>query len=245
MSERRAHPVLIVDSHELFRTTLYAALRARGLDAHEAPLTDRDAVLADAARLDTAVVVLALSLTLGHGDRPDRAVDLVPALRQLGHHTVVLRGSHDDAEMAKAVAGGAIGSVTRSTPFEVLLRLVARATDGEPVMTEVERRHWLTRHRHIMDRQRRFAELTRRLSSREHEILRLLADGHGAAAIAERAGLPESTVRAEIRAILATLEVGSQLEAAVLMRDDPALQHILDGLAAAPGRPTEVRRAIR
>jgi DNA-binding NarL/FixJ family response regulator len=245
MPERRLHPVLVADGQRLFRTTLLAALCAKGLDADHLPLTDRDALLAGATRPDTAVVLLRLSLTVGPADRPARGPDLVPALHGLGHHVVVIRGSHDEADMAAAVAGGAIGSLTRSTPFEVLLQLVLRAAAGEPVMTDVERRHWLTRHRHLQDRRRRFTELTQRLSTREQEILRLLADGLGAAAIAARSGVPESAVRAEIRAVLAALEVSSQLEAAVLMRDDPVHQHILDGLTRAPERSAAGRRAIR
>ena len=169
----------------------------------------------------------------------------MPTLHRLGHHTIVIRGSHDDADMAAAVAGGAVGSVTRATPFDGLLRLVLRAAAGEPVLTEVEREHWLSRHRHLQERQLRFTELTQRLNPHEHEILRLMADGHGAAAIATRSGQPESTVRAEIGAILATLEVSSQLEAAVLMRDDPERQHILDGLTPAPRQSPAGRRAIR
>ena len=243
--EGRTHPVLIADGHRLFRTTLHAALRAKDLDAHQVTLTDRDALLADAARFNTAVVVLALDLTVGPSDRPCPGVDLVPALHRLGHRTVVIRGGNDDAEMAAAVAGGAVASVTRSTPFEGLLRHVLRAAEGEPVMTEVERHRWLDRHRQRQDRQRRFTELTERLSTREHEILRLLAEGHGAAAIATRAGVPENTVRAEIRAVLTTLEVSSQLEAAVLMRDDSVREHVLDGLAPAPRQAWASRRVIR
>jgi len=245
MPERRTHPVLIADGHRLFRTTLGAALTATGLDAHELPLADRDALLADAAGFDTTVVVLDLSLDehlpAGTGERPG----LVAALHGLGHRPVVIRGSHDEAAMAAAVAGGAVGSVTRSTPFEHLLQLVLRAADGEPVMTGVERRHWLSRHRHLRDRQLRFTELTERLSTREREILGLLAEGHGAAAIAALSDLPEDAVRAEIRAILTTLEVGSQLEAAALMHDDPVRHHILDGLTAAPRRSSTDRRVIR
>jgi DNA-binding NarL/FixJ family response regulator len=243
--ERRTRPVLIADGHRLFGTTLHAALRAKDLDAHQVTLTDRDALLADATRFDTAVVVLALDVTVGPSDRPCRGVDLVPALHLLGHRTVVIRGGNDDVEMAAAVAGGAVASVTRSTPFEGLLRLVLSAAAGEPVMTEVERHHWLDRHRHRQDRQRRFIELTQRLSTREHEILRLLAEGQGAAAIATRSGLPEDTVRAEIRAVLATLEVSSQLEAALLMRDDSVREHVLDGLAPAPRQSRANRRVIR
>lgn len=243
--ERRTHPVLIADGHRLFRTTLHAALRAKDLDAHQVTLTDRDALLADAARFDTAVVVLALDLTVGPSDQLCRGVDLVPALHLLGHRTVVIRSGNDDAEMAVAVAGGAVASVTRSTPFDGLLRLVLGAAAGEPVMTEVDRHHWLERHRQRQDRQHHFTELTQRLSTREHEILRLLAEGQGAAAIATRSGVPGDTVRAEIRAVLARLEVGSQLEAAVLMRDDSVREHVLDGLPPAPRQAPASRRVIR
>jgi PAS domain S-box-containing protein len=51
------------------------------------------------------------------------------------------------------------------------------------------------------------------LTGRQHEVLRLLADGCPARTIAERLGLAEATVRNHIRAVLLELGVHSQLEA--------------------------------
>jgi DNA-binding CsgD family transcriptional regulator len=51
------------------------------------------------------------------------------------------------------------------------------------------------------------------LTPRQQEVLRLLADGVPAKVIATRLGLAEATVRNHIRAILASLETHSQLEA--------------------------------
>jgi len=51
------------------------------------------------------------------------------------------------------------------------------------------------------------------LTPRQHEVLRLLADGCPARTIAERLGLAEATVRNHIRAVLLELGVHSQLEA--------------------------------
>ncbi|HET9739380.1 MAG TPA: LuxR C-terminal-related transcriptional regulator [Solirubrobacteraceae bacterium] len=51
------------------------------------------------------------------------------------------------------------------------------------------------------------------LTPRQQEVLRLLADGVPAKVIATRLGLAEATVRNHIRAILATLDTHSQLEA--------------------------------
>lgn len=53
------------------------------------------------------------------------------------------------------------------------------------------------------------------LTARQHEVLGLLADGLGTAAIAERLGVAEETARNHIRAIFRQLDVHSRLEAVV------------------------------
>jgi len=50
-------------------------------------------------------------------------------------------------------------------------------------------------------------------------VLRLLVDGHRAAAVPEPRGVTLPTVRDDIRAILAKLEVRSQLEAVAMAFD--------------------------
>jgi DNA-binding NarL/FixJ family response regulator len=51
------------------------------------------------------------------------------------------------------------------------------------------------------------------LTTRQHEVLELLADGVTAKEIATRLGVVEATVRNHIRAILLALGAHSQLEA--------------------------------
>jgi PAS domain S-box-containing protein len=53
------------------------------------------------------------------------------------------------------------------------------------------------------------------LTARQYEVLGLLADGLGTAAIAERLGVAEETARNHIRAIFRQLDVHSRLEAVV------------------------------
>jgi DNA-binding NarL/FixJ family response regulator len=55
------------------------------------------------------------------------------------------------------------------------------------------------------------------LIPREQEVLSLLVDGHRAAAVAELCGVSLSSVHDRIRAILAKLEVRSQLEAVAMV----------------------------
>jgi len=56
------------------------------------------------------------------------------------------------------------------------------------------------------------------LTPRQHEVLRLLADGRLARTIAERLGIAEATVRNHIRAVFLELGVHSQLEAVAQAR---------------------------
>lgn len=56
---------------------------------------------------------------------------------------------------------------------------------------------------------------TLELTARQYEVLALLADGLGTAAIAERLGVAEETARNHIRAIFRQLDVHSRLEAVV------------------------------
>ena len=56
------------------------------------------------------------------------------------------------------------------------------------------------------------------LTGRQHEVLRLLAEGVSVRSIAGRLGIAETTARNHIRAILAALECHSQLEAVAKAR---------------------------
>lgn len=56
------------------------------------------------------------------------------------------------------------------------------------------------------------------LTPRQHEILRLLADGRSTTSIAQRLALSEETVRNHVRALLAALDAHSRLEAVAVAR---------------------------
>jgi DNA-binding NarL/FixJ family response regulator len=213
--------VLLIDDHPLFCAALRLALRAKGFDAHQLPVTERNGILAAAARFPAGVVLLDLNLGLDAVGRPVRGAELVSGLSQQGKRTLVVTGIDDGPATAAAIAAGAIGSLSKSIPFETLIHAVGQAAAGQPIMTEAERQRWVSRHHHYIDRQRQFAKRMDRLSPREHEVLTLLADGHRASVIAETFVVSMTTVRTQIRAILTKLEVNSQLEAVALLYDEP------------------------
>ncbi|HEY2206361.1 MAG TPA: response regulator [Pseudonocardia sp.] len=215
-------PILVIDDHELFGTALTAALRARGFDAHQLPLTDEDTILAAAARHEPGLVLLDLGLGVDASGRSMHGAALVPALRGQGNRVLVVTGRQDEPGTAAAIAAGAIGTRTKTGSFDELLDALVRAWAGEPVTTEPERQRWLARARRDDARHRHREHRLRRLSPAEYEVLLLLAGGARAAAIAERLDVPMAGIRTQIRAILTKLEVASQLEAVALLFAEPA-----------------------
>jgi DNA-binding NarL/FixJ family response regulator len=219
-SDDGQYPVLVIDDHELFSTTLTMALRAQGLDARRIPVDD---LIALAGGRPTSEGLVVLDLDLGRNDEGIylHGADFVGRLRERNWSVLVVSGSVDEPGVAAAIAAGAIGSVPKSSSFKVLLRTISLAARGEPVMSEVDHREWVDRHRRYLARERELSRRLGRLSRREREVLELLAEGLRAAAIADRLVVSMPTVRTQIRSILTKLEVSSQLEAVALVHQQP------------------------
>lgn len=215
------YTVLVVDDHELFSTSLVMALRSHRVNAEQIGAVSRDAILATATGLPAGLVVLDLDLGRDTDGQWLNGHDVVQALRSHGWKVLVVSGSSDLNWIAAAIAAGAIGSVPKSASFGALLTTVLRAAAGDAVMSADERRTWLHRHRSHCARVRELAHRFDRLSNRERAVLEMLADGHRAAAIAEKFSVSLVTVRSQIRSILAKLAVNSQLEAVALLRERP------------------------
>lgn len=215
------YPVLVIDDHELFSTSLAMALRREGFDAHTLPVANVHDFLGRKVVGPTGLIVLDLGLGQAADGRYVNGADLVSGLRALGWKVLVVSGGIDRAGVAAAIASGAIGSVPKSRSFDVLLGTVMTAASGDPVMTDAEHQGWLERHRRYLAQEREISLRLSRLSPREREVLELLTVGMRAAAIAEHFVVSMPTVRTQIRSILAKLDVGSQLEAVALFRQEP------------------------
>jgi DNA-binding NarL/FixJ family response regulator len=217
-----SYPVRIIDDQELFSTSLAIALRSEGFDAQTLAIVSLDDFL---GRPTTSAGLIVLDVRLGedaHGQHIDVG-DLIKRVVARGWTVLIVSGSDDSPRIAAAIAAGAIGYVPKSLSFDVLHNTIIHAAEGAPVMTNAERRTWLDRYRKHLAQERALTRRFTRLSRREREVLQLLAEGMRAAAIAEHFVVSITTVRAQIRSILAKLEVSCQLEAAALIRTQPAV----------------------
>jgi DNA-binding NarL/FixJ family response regulator/signal transduction histidine kinase len=206
--------VLLVEDHATVREALASAF-------------ERDAgfvVVGQAATLEEArdhlddveVAVVDLGLPDGYGG------DLIRELRDLNPRAqaLVLSGSLDRAEVARAVESGAAGVLHKSARFDEVVRAVRRLRAGKTLMP-MEEVVELLRHagRH---RERDYAarQAIGDLTAREREVLQLLADGLDTEQIARRLFISVRTERNHMAHILAKLGVHSQLQALVF-----ALRH--------------------
>jgi DNA-binding NarL/FixJ family response regulator len=127
-------------------------------------------------------------------------------------------GMEDRARIATAVESGAVGYVLKSQPFDELLGTVRAALDGRPVLGMGERFELLaTLRRHRSDEAARAAPFDR-LTPREQQVLRALADGRNVEAIAGEWVVSQATVRTQVRGILGKLGVSTQLAAVAAAR---------------------------
>ncbi|WP_380169381.1 response regulator [Jannaschia sp. R86511] len=202
-------PVVVVEDHTLLAQSLALVLRHSGR-----PVTLLDGtgdVVALASQVPPGTVLLDLDLG---GDR--RGDDLVAPLRAAGHTVVVVTGATDEARLGGCLLAGAVAVLDKAVPLDVLVDAVGRAEAGAPVMA-AERREHLVR---VARRAREEAAAARapfdRLTPGEADVLEAVVLGHRAADIARQRVVSVATVRAQVRAVLTKLGVGSQLEAAAL-----------------------------
>jgi DNA-binding NarL/FixJ family response regulator len=212
--------VLIVDDHELIGTSLQMSLRAAGIDAHLCgPSGGTGAILAGAARLPPGVVLLDLDLGRDSTGRMVDGATLVEPLCAAGWRIVVLSGTADRARIGAVLDAGAAGMVPKRAQLPTLLRTVRDALAGRPVMSGAARDTFVAAHRERRAQRGELAGKLDQLTPRELEVLRLLADGHRAQAVADEFVVSLATVRTQIRAVLTKLGVRSQLEAVALYRN--------------------------
>ncbi len=206
--------VLLVEDHELLAQTLQVAMASAGIPTELVALTSAQAVLTTVEQVRPSLVLLDLELGEPVGD----GGALVRPMVELGSAVLVVTGVTDLARVAAAVEAGAVGYVAKSLPFERLLEVVREALSGRPVLAEAERSELLALLR------RRRAEETQlrapfdRLTPREKQVLRAIAEGHNVEAIAERWVVSRSTVRTQVRGILTKLDVSTQIAAVARAR---------------------------
>lgn len=220
--------VLVVDDHALFAQSVGLALEHSGAVVDVVTPSSAAAVVAACRAAAPATVLLDLHL----GDDLD-GLELVQPIVDTGCRVVVLTGERGDDVWGAALEQGAAAVLPKDVDVEVLVSVVHRVQAGDDVLDPSRRHTMLAAARHTRAASTAQLAAFEQLTPREAEVLRHMAAGVPAAAIAAAAHVSEATVRTQIRAVLSKLGVQSQLQAVAAARRAGWLDR---GTAGSPRR---------
>ncbi|MBV9193705.1 MAG: response regulator transcription factor [Solirubrobacterales bacterium] len=197
--------VLIADPDGLARRMIRTALY--DLDRVAIVLSTGDAQEAlEFARYYRPTVMIIDTTLVGAG------AELVATVLAMAPETRVVTISIDDDRAAiAALRAGAVGHIEKDVVPKDLARLVIRAAEGEAIVPQRLLMPLLDLVREVPDAGWR--PLQSRLTTREWQIIELIAEGASTQRIAERLVLSPSTVYTHVKSLLRKLGVHSRRDA--------------------------------
>jgi putative two-component system response regulator len=195
--------ILVVDDHEIFAESLVRLLASKP----ELKVVGTAGSVSEAVTASRAYQpdVILMDFELPDGDGP-QATEQIKALMPWVK-VVMLTVRSDDKARVRAVAAGCSGFVKKVDSVDFLLGAIVAAHAGETIMPPNELQPLL---RQLRPTHR---GLGSDLTTREREILELLAAGLVNKDLAQRIGLSLNTVRNHVQNILYKLHAHSKLEA--------------------------------
>ncbi len=210
MSERIR--VLVVDDHPVFRHGLSALLSA----TEEVVVIGEGSTGLDAVRLagelDPDVVVMDLNMPGIDGVEATRRISAAHPLMGI----LVLTMFEDDDSVFAAMRAGARGYLVKGADSPDVLRGIVAVANGEAIFgPSVAQRvlRYLTRPLSAED-----VHVFPTLTTREREVLSLMAAGHSNGRIAISLSLSPKTIRNNVSSIFGKLQVADRAEAIVRAR---------------------------
>jgi DNA-binding NarL/FixJ family response regulator len=201
--------LLIVDDHPVFRQGFVALVTQEWPDAEVAQAHDgAQALRMVAERRDLDIVVLDLMMPGSAGvdviarigaERPDLPV-------------LVLSTLESEADIRGALARGASGYVAKSAAPSTLISAIRLVLTGEIYVPPL-----------VLGQAPPAQSTDRRLTPRQMDVLRLLAEGYSNKRIATLLGLSEKTVKTHLASIFRLLDADSRTHAIAAARHQSLL----------------------
>jgi DNA-binding NarL/FixJ family response regulator len=200
--------VLIADDRPIFRAGVQGMLRDfPEIDIVGEAMTGRQAV-ERSRRLKPDVILMDLNMPEMGGIAATRTIKEEDPERVV----LALTVSEAEEDIVDMVAAGASGYVLKDVDPASLARCIQEAHAGHFQLDDGLTRKVIQRLGATLKRPRRSP--AEPLTERESEILRLVVEGKGNKAIANRLGLSEGTIKSHLRNIYRKLRVQTRAEAA-------------------------------
>lgn len=192
--------LLIADDHPVVRMGLRGMLDGQEDFEVVAEVENGAQAVEAAERLRPDVVLMDLRMPEMDGvTATTRIVERTPGVRIL-----VLTTSDSGADILRAVEIGATGYILKDAPREELFRAVRAAAEGKPLLAPDVAAHLMNRVRWPSDEA---------LSSREIEVLELVAQGTSNRNIAGKLWISEATVKSHLLHIYGKLGASDRASA--------------------------------
>ena len=196
--------VFLVDDHEIVRRGVADLINAeKDLDVVGEASTAKQAVARIAATLPDVAV---LDVRLPDGNGVDLCRDIRSAYPQV--NCLMLTAYDDDEASYTAVLAGAAGYVLKDIKGQGLLDSIRRVARGEVLVDRAVSRR-------VVENASAAASPLAVLSTRERQVLELIADGMTNRQIGEHLELAEKTVKNYVSGLLTKLGMERRTQAAV------------------------------
>jgi DNA-binding NarL/FixJ family response regulator len=196
-------PVLLAEDHEIVREGLRKLLEAEGdIKVVGEAATGRQAV-ALTKRLRPAVVVMDIAMPLLNGLEATRQIrQAVPDAKVL-----ILSAHSDDAYVERVMALGAAGYLIKQTSAHFLSEAIRAVQKGETFFSRSVAKQLQNHYRKSPDHAGLLKRKDARLSSREVEVLQLIAEGQANKQVAVELGISVKTVEKHRQHLMAKLNI--------------------------------------
>ena len=199
--------ILVVDDHAVVREGLRAVLGLQDGFEIVGEAVDGEEALEQAERLDPDVILMDLVMPVRDG------VSAMQVLKQRASRSrvIVLTSFLEDDRLLPALEAGAAGYLLKNSQPAELARAVRAAHAGDAIIDPTVAARLV---RALSERPATpaFDELT----TRERDVLVLIAQGRSNKRIALELGISEKTVKTHVGHVLAKLDVTDRTQAAVL-----------------------------
>jgi two-component system nitrate/nitrite response regulator NarL len=213
--------LMVVDDHSLFRRGLLSLLSQDG----------RFEVVGEAGDMGEALRLVARAspdLILLDNHLPGvRGVDGIPALKEAypGTRILMLTVSEDEADLAAAMQAGADGYLLKTVESDQLCDAIVKVLAGESVISSDMMSKFVAafRAKPMAEKPGEVSPMpaltdqsgVASLSTREMEILKLIARGDSNKLIARALAIAETTVKVHVQHIFRKLQLSSRVQVAV------------------------------
>jgi DNA-binding NarL/FixJ family response regulator len=196
---------LIVDDHEVVREGLRLSLSRAPHIRVIGEAADGEAAVELAARRRPNVVIMDLRMPGMDGlEATKLLIERAPDCAVL-----IFTAYSERSLLSRGLESGAKGYVLKEAPHETLLRAIEKVANGEGFVDPALMPAFLTG-----------KDKDDMLTTREREILQLLADGMSNVDVATKLFISQETVKSHVRHILAKLEADTRTQAvAIALRE--------------------------